>query len=61
MTDCRKPLDCKYYPLCRDLQLVSGEIPVSFSGMHDIALQKEAESICSKCPDYVAKEMAGAA
>ena len=61
MTDYRKPLDCRHYPLCRDLQVVSGEIPASFSGIHAIALQREAESICIKCPDYEPKDMAGAA
>jgi hypothetical protein len=40
---------------------VSRDIPTSFSGIHAIVLQREAESICEKCHEFEPKEMAGAA
>lgn len=61
MGDCNKPIDCMHYPLCRDLESVSRDIPASFSGMHAIVLQREAESICGKCLDFEPKDLAGAA
>jgi hypothetical protein len=61
MGEHRKPVDCKRYPLCQDLETVSRDIPTSFSGIHAIVLQREAESICEKCHEFEPKEMAGAA
>jgi hypothetical protein len=61
MGDHRKPIECIHYPLCQDLETVSRDIPTSFSGMHAIVMQREAESICSECHDFQAKDMAGAA
>ena len=61
MGDNRKPMDCRYYPLCQGLQALNRDIPASFSGIHAIVLQRVAESICDKCRDYEAKDMEGAA
>jgi hypothetical protein len=61
MGDYRKPIDCRHYLRCQDLETVSRDIPASFSGMHAIVRQREAESICDKCRDFEPKELAGAA
>jgi hypothetical protein len=39
----------------------SEAIPASFSGMHAIVMQREAESICDKCHGFEPKDLAGAA
>ena len=57
----RKPIDCRHYPVCQDLETASRDIPVSFSGIHAIVTQREAELICDKCHDFEPKELAGAA
>ena len=61
MEDKRKPIECIHYPLCQDLKTVGRDIPTSFSGMHAIVMQREAEPICSECLDFQEKDMAGAA
>ncbi len=61
MGDTRKAIDCIHFPLCQDLSRVGRDIPVSFSGMHAIVLQREAESICGRCHDFEPKDLAGAA
>jgi hypothetical protein len=61
MEEVRKPIDCKNYLSCQDLNTMGRDIPVSFSGIHLIVLQREAESVCGKCHDFEPKEMAGAA
>ena len=61
MGEYRKPIECIHYPLCQDLEAVSRAIPPSFSGMHALVMQREAESICSECHNFEAKEMEGAA
>jgi hypothetical protein len=61
MGDYRKPIDCRHYPICQDLETVSRDIPASFSGIHAIVMQREAESICDKCHDFEPKDLAGAA
>lgn len=61
MGDYKKPIDCIHYPSCQDLEAVSRDIPASFSGMHAIVLQREAESICGKCYNFEPKDLAGAA
>lgn len=61
MVDSKNPIDCIHYPLCRDLETVSREIPASFSGLHAIVLQREARAICVKCQNFQSKDLAGAA
>ena len=61
MGDYKKPIDCRHYPICQDLETVSRDIPTSFSGMHAIVMQREAEPICDKCRDFEPKDLAGAA
>jgi hypothetical protein len=61
MGDYKKPIDCRHYPICQDLETVSRDIPASFSGIHAIVMQREAESICDKCHDFEPKDLAGAA
>ena len=61
MGDHKKPIDCRHYPICQDLENVSRDIPASFSGMHAIVMQREAESICDKCHGFESKDLAGAA
>ena len=60
MGDRRKPIECMHFPLCQELKTVSLGIPASFSGMHGIVLQREAESICGKCHSFEPKDMVGA-
>ena len=61
MGDYKIPIDCRHYPICQDLETVSRDIPASFSGMHAIVMQREAESICDKCHGFEPKDLAGAA
>ena len=61
MRECRKPIECIHYPLCQDLETVSRSISPSFSGMHAVVMQREAEPICSECHNFESKEMEGAA
>jgi hypothetical protein len=61
MVDDKKPIDCAHYPSCQEVATVSRHIPVSFSGLHALVLQREAESICLKCQCFESKDLAGAA
>ena len=53
----RNPIDCKHYPLCRDVEMVARTIPASFSGLHAIVLQRKAEVLCCECRNFETKEM----
>ncbi len=61
MGDYRKPIDCRHYPICQDLETVSRDIPASFSGLYAIVLRREARAICVKCQYFEPKDLAGAA
>ena len=60
MGDHRKPIECRHFPLCQKLKTVVLDIPASFSGLHGIVLQREAESICGNCHSFEPEDMAGA-
>jgi hypothetical protein len=61
MVDSKKPLDCRHFPLCKDLETVKRDIPASFSGLYAIVLQREARTICISCQCFEPKDLAGAA
>ena len=61
MVDSKKPVECRHYPLCQDLESLKRDIPASFSGLHAIVLQREARAICANCQYFRPKDLAGAA
>jgi hypothetical protein len=61
MADDKRNIECRHYPLCQNLETVGRDIPPSFSGIHAIVLEREAESICDKCHDFEPEDLAGTA
>jgi hypothetical protein len=59
MVDDRNPANCKHFPLCEPLKTLIGQLSLKLLDTYTAILPKEAESLCSRCDDFEAREMLG--